>query len=90
MGPGKHGTSPLRDLNGSVAWRSDESGPKLFQIARSFTWNRIIHWVAKITAVFVERHRVVEGKSLPENQKYRRMHWPLLSTNLTELKALTA
>ena len=54
MGPGKYGTGPLWDLNGSVPKRSHESSPKLFQIARPFTWDWIIHWIARITAVFVE------------------------------------
>ena len=68
MGPDKFGTGPLQDLIGSVPNRSHESGPKLFQIARLFTWDRIIHQIAKITAVFVERHLVVEDESLPKSQ----------------------
>ena len=67
MGPDKFGTNPLRDLIGSVPKRSLESGPKLFQIVRPFTWDRIIHQIAKITAVFVERHLVVEDESLPKS-----------------------
>ena len=43
--------------------RSHERDPKLFQIARPFTWDRITHLIAKITADFVEKHLVVEGKS---------------------------
>ena len=62
-GPDKFGTGPLRDLIGSVPKRSHESGPKLFQIARPFTWDRIIHQIAKLTAVFVERHLDVEDES---------------------------
>ena len=61
-GPDKFGTGPLQDLIGSVPKHSHESGPKLFQIARPFTW------VAKITAVFVERHLVVEDESPPKSQ----------------------
>ena len=66
MGPDKFGTGPLRDLIGSVPKRSHESSPKLFQIARPFTWDRIIHQIAKVTAVFVERHLVVEDESPPK------------------------
>ena len=62
MGPGKYLTGLLRDLNGSIPKHSHESGPKLFQVARPFTWDWIIHWITKITAVFVERHLVVEGE----------------------------
>ena len=43
--PSLHGTGPLRDLNGSVPKCSHESSPKWFQIARPFTWDRIIHWM---------------------------------------------
>ena len=68
MGPDKFETGPLRDLIGSVPKRSHESDPKLFQIARLFTWDRIIDEIAKITAVFVERHLVVEDKSPPKSQ----------------------
>ena len=67
MGPDKFGTSPLRDLIGSVPKRSQESGPKLFQIARPFTWDQIIHQIAKVTAAFVERHLVVEDESPPKS-----------------------
>ena len=69
-GPEKFGTGPLRDLIGSVPKRSHESGPKLFQIARplTFIWDRIIHQIAKITPVFVERYLVVEDESLPKSQ----------------------
>ena len=67
-GPDKSGTGPLRDQIGSVPKRSHESGPKLFQIARPFTWDWIVHQIAKITAVFVERHRVVEDESPPKSQ----------------------
>ena len=63
--PSLHGTGPLRDLIGSVPKRSHESGPKLFQIARPFTW--IIHQIAKVTAEFVERHPVVEDESPPKS-----------------------
>ena len=59
----KFGTGPLRDLIGSVPKRLHESGPKLFQIARPFTWDRIVHQIAKITAVLLERHLVVEEES---------------------------
>ena len=41
-GPDKFGTGPLRDLIGSVPKRLHESGPKLFQIARPFTWDQIV------------------------------------------------
>ena len=64
----KFGAGPLRDLIGSVPKRSHESDRKLFQIARPFTWDRIIHQIAKITAVFVERHLVVEDESPPKSQ----------------------
>ena len=67
-GPDKFGTGPLRYLIGSAPKRSHESGPKLFQIARPFTWDRIVHQIAKITAVFVERHLVAEDESLPKSQ----------------------
>ena len=66
-GPDKSETGPLRDLIGSVPKRSHESGPKFFQIARPFTWDRIIHQIAKINAVFVERHLVVEDESPPKS-----------------------
>ena len=66
-GPDKFWTDPLRDLIGSVPKRSHESSPELFQIARPFTWDRIIHQIAKITAVFVERHLVVEEESPPKS-----------------------
>ena len=66
--PRLHGTGPLRDLIKSVPKRSHESGPKLFQIARPFTWDRIVHQIAKMTAVFVERHLVVEDESPPRSQ----------------------
>ena len=65
--PHLHGTGPLRDLIGSVPKRSHESGPKLFQIARPFAWDRIVHQIAKITVVFVERH-LVEDESPPKSQ----------------------
>ena len=68
MGPDKFGTGPLRDLIGSVPKRSHEGGPKLFQIARPFTRDRRVHQIAKITAVFVERHLVVEEESPPKSQ----------------------
>ena len=68
MGLNKFGTRPLRDLTGSVPRHSHESGPKLFQIARLFTWDWIIHQIAKIAAVFKERHVVVEDESLPKSQ----------------------
>ena len=71
MGPDKFGTGPLRDLIGSVPKRSHESGPKLFQVARPFTWDWIIHQIAKITVVFVERHLVDEDESPPKSQKMR-------------------
>ena len=67
-GPDKFGTGPLRDLIGSAPKRSHESGPKLFQIARPFTWDRIVRQIAKIIAVFVETHLVVEDESLPKSQ----------------------
>ena len=67
IGPDKFGTGPLRDLIGSVPKRSHESGPKLFQIARPFTWDRIIHQIAKVTVVFVERHLAVEDESPPKS-----------------------
>ena len=70
-GPDKFGTCPLRDLTGSVPKRSHESGPKLFRIARPFTWDRIIHQIAKGTAVFVERHLVVEDESPPKVKTLR-------------------
>ena len=38
----------------------------MFQTARPFTWDRIIHQIAKVTAVFVERHLVVEDESPPK------------------------
>ena len=60
--------SPLQDLIGSVPKHSHESSPKLFQIARPFTGDWIVHQIAKITAVFVERHLVVEDESLPKSQ----------------------
>ena len=63
----KFETGPLRDLIGFVPKHSHESSPKLFQIARSFTWDGIIHQIAKITAMFVERHLVVEDESLPKS-----------------------
>ena len=65
-GPDKSGTSPLRVLIGSVPKCSHKSGPKLFQTARPFTWDQIIHQIVKITAVFVERHLVVEEESPPK------------------------
>ena len=68
MGPDKFGTSPLRDQIGSVPNRSHESGPNLFQIARPLTWDRIVHQIAKITAVFVERHLVVENECPQKSQ----------------------
>ena len=61
--PRLQGTGPLRDLIGSVPKRSHESGPKLFLIARPFTWDRIIHQIAKITAVFVGRHLLLRTKA---------------------------
>ena len=67
MGPDTFGTGPLQDLIGSVPKRSHESGPRLFQIARPFTWDRIIHQIAKITAVSVERRLVVEDESPPKS-----------------------
>ena len=67
-GPDKFGTGPLWDLIGSAPKLSHESGPKLFQIARPFTWDRIVHQIAKIIAVFVERHLVVEDESPPKSQ----------------------
>ena len=67
-GPDKFGTSPLRDLTGCTPKRSYESSPKLFQIARPFTWDRIVHQIAKIIAVFVERHLVVEDESPLKSQ----------------------
>ena len=53
---------------GSVPKRSHESGPKLFQIAIPFTWDRIVLQITKITAVFVERHLVVGDESQPKSQ----------------------
>ena len=38
----------------------------MFQTARPFAWDRIIHQIAKVTAVFVERHLVVEDESPPK------------------------
>ena len=70
-GPDKFGTSPLQDLIGSAPKRSHESGPKLFQIARPFTWDRIVHQIAEIAAVFVERHLVVEDESLPKSRNIK-------------------
>ena len=67
-GPDKSGTGALRDLIASIPKRSHESGPKLFQIARPFTWDRIVHQIAKITAAFVERHLVVEDERTPRSQ----------------------
>ena len=67
-GPDKFGTGPLQDLIGSAPKRSHESGPKLFQIARPFTRDRIVHQIAKITAEFVERHLVVKDESLRKSQ----------------------
>ena len=67
MGPDKFGTSPLRDLIGSIPKRSHEGGLKVFQTARPFTWDWIIHQIAKVTTVFVERHLVVEDESPPKS-----------------------
>ena len=67
MGLDKFGTGPLWDLIGSVPKRSHEGGSKVFQTARPFTWDRIIHQIAKVTAVFVERHLVVEDKRTPRS-----------------------
>ena len=67
-GPDKFGTGPLRDLIGFIPKRSHESSPKLFQIARPFTWDQTIHQIAKITAVIVERNLVVEDESPPKSQ----------------------
>ena len=66
MGPDKFGTGLLQDLIGSGPEPSHEGGPKVFQTARPFTWDRKIHQIAKVTAVFVERHLVVEDESLPK------------------------
>ena len=43
----------------------------MFQTARPFTWDRIIHQIAKVTAVFVERDLVVEDES-PQKVKILR------------------
>ena len=43
----------------------------MFQTARPFTWDRIIQQIAKVTAVFVERHLVVEDES-PQKVKILR------------------
>ena len=67
MGPDKFGTGPLQDLIGSVPKRSHEGSPKVFQTARPFTWDRKIHQIAKVTAVFVEMHLVVEDESPPKS-----------------------
>ena len=67
MGLDRFGTSSLRGLIGSISKHSHESSPKLFQIARPFTWDQIIHQIAKVTAVFVKRHLVVEDESLPKS-----------------------
>ena len=67
MGPNKFGTGPTRDLIGSVPKRSHKGGPKVFQTARPFTWDRIIHQISKVTAVFVERHLLVEDESPPKS-----------------------
>ena len=67
MGPDKFGTGPLRDLIGSVPKRSQEGGPKVFQTARPFTWDRTIHQIGKVTAVFAERYIVVEDESPPKS-----------------------
>ena len=67
MGLNKFGTGPLQDLIGSVPKRSYEGSPKVFQTARPFTWDRIIHQITKVTAVFVERHFVVEDESQPKS-----------------------
>ena len=67
MGPDKFGTGPLRDLIGSVPKRLHEGDPKVFQTARPFTWDGTIHQNAKVTAVFVERHLVVEDESPPKS-----------------------
>ena len=67
MGLDKFGTGPLWDLIESIPKRSQESSPKLFQRARLLTWDQIIHQIAKVTAVFVERYLVVENESLPKS-----------------------
>ena len=70
MGPDKFGTGPPRDLIRSVSKRSHENRPKLCQITRQLTRDWIHHHIAKITAVFVERH-VVEDESPPKSQILR-------------------
>ena len=66
MGRDKFGTGPLRDLIRSIPKRSHKGSPKVFKTARPFTWDRIIHQIAKVTAVFVERHLVVEDERPPK------------------------
>ena len=103
--PCLHGTRQVWDrFTSGSEWIRQESGSKLFQIARSLTWDQIINWIAKITADFAERHLVVEGqkpgrkleilKKLLKNalayDKLLRLACRSFKTNLTELKAWTA